>query len=72
VVDAAATAVGKSVGTVLGTGITAVVLTQIFPSLHNAFDAIIKWLEIAAKMAFFSACRETKSARWPAERSWFL
>jgi hypothetical protein len=51
-VDATATAIGTAVGTTLGVGLTAIILNQCFPSLHNAFDAIINWLEIAAKTVF--------------------
>lgn len=38
--------------TVLGTGAGGFLLDRCFPSLHNAFEAIINWLEIAAKTLF--------------------
>jgi hypothetical protein len=38
--------------TVLGTGAGGFLLDQCFPSLHNAFEAIINWLEIAAKTLY--------------------
>ena len=47
--DAAATAFGKVLGTAVATGVVGLILNQCFPSVHNAFDAIINWLEIAAK-----------------------
>jgi hypothetical protein len=47
--DKAADAAAAAVGTALGVGLGGLILNQSFPSLHNAFDAIINWLEIAAK-----------------------
>jgi|HubBroStandDraft_6_1064221.scaffolds.fasta_scaffold164661_3 hypothetical protein len=38
--------------TVLGTAAGGLILSQCFPSLHSAFEAIIQWLEIAAKPLF--------------------
>lgn len=46
--DAAVDAAVKVIGT--GTGTYAV--AQVFPPLRDAFDAIIKWLEIAARSIF--------------------
>lgn len=43
-VDAAMTPIGAGSGTY--------VLTQLFPPIHDAFSAIIEWLEIAAKTLF--------------------
>jgi hypothetical protein len=43
-VDAAMVAIGTGVGTY--------VLTQLFSPLHDAFNAVINWLEIAAKSLF--------------------
>lgn len=37
---------------VIGTGAGTYVLTQLVPPIHDAFDAVIKWLEIAAKSLF--------------------
>jgi hypothetical protein len=43
-VDAATVAIGTGGGTY--------VLTQLFPPIHDAFDSVINWLEIAAKSLF--------------------
>ena len=42
--DAAMVAIGTAGGTY--------VLTQLFPPIHDAFNAVINWLEIAAKSLF--------------------
>jgi hypothetical protein len=47
--DKAADAAAIAIGTTIGAGIAGIILHQCFPSLHNAFDAIINWLDIAAK-----------------------
>ena len=38
--------------TVIGTGVGGYVLSQYLPPIHHAFDAIIDWLEIAARTIF--------------------
>ena len=38
--------------TVIGTGVGGYVLSQYVPPIHHAFEAIINWLEIAAKTIF--------------------
>jgi hypothetical protein len=47
-IDKAVDAAMKPIGVAVGT----YVATQLFPPIHHAFDAIINWLELAAKTLF--------------------